>query len=564
MGKREENIHTAKQRTTWSARENVTLLQAMHAMLTPMMVIALLLSAVPACIKAQDKGTLSYYAQMNAIAADGSHAPYWFTANRNAISSVDGMNGYARYGMSYHGDFGKDKSFHYDITADIVAGYGQQSPFMVQQAYADIGWKWLTLSVGSKERWSEGEHFMNEATFNEDKTLKRLHYNNFNSLGTGGLTYSGNSRPIPQLRIEIPDFVEIPGTNGWLKMRAHIAYGMFTDGNYQEEFTRINPKTHYAHNILYHSKAAFINIGKPERFPLTFDGGLEMQTQFGGDIYTHAGGKKLSMPRKPMDFFKAFIPLSGSDDTPLVEQTNISGNQLGSWHAAFTYHAGPVDIRVYGEHLFEDFSQLFFIEYQQNKEGKRRIIYYPWRDIKVGLNIRNKSEFLPFISNIRYEFLTTEDQSGALYHDPSKYFNEQMDGCDNYYNHGIYPGWHHWGMGIGNPLVFSPEYNSNGSTQFRSNRLIAHNIGINGRIDGNFPLTYRFNYTYSEHKGTYQNPFSDKKYTTSLLAEVTYLPRNGRWAGTVSLGYDRSDFIGNNCGIMLTLTHLGTFFGNKR
>jgi hypothetical protein len=139
-----------------------------------------------------------------------------------------------------------------------------------------------------------------------------------------------------------------------------------------------------------------------------------------------------------------------------------------------------------------------------------------------------------------------------------------MDGCDNYYNHGIYPGWHHWGMGIGNPLVFSPEYNSNGSTQFRSNRLIAHNIGINGRIGGSFPLAYRFNYTYSEHKGTYQNPFQDKKYTTSLLAEVSYLPRNGRWAGTVSFGYDKSSFIGENCGIMVTVTHLGTFFGKKR
>lgn len=531
-------------------------------------IMAFLLSAI--CTGksvAQDSSALHYYAQMNVIATDGEYAPFWFTANRNAISSVNKMNGYARYGMGYKGTFGKNKNFHYDITADIVAGYDQQNVFMVQQAYADIGWKWIKLSIGSKERYSEGEYFMNNTQSKVGKgahpRFPNLHSYNFNNLGSGGLTYSGNSRPIPQIRIEIPEFIAVPGTKEWLKVRAHLAYGMFTDGNYQEEFTRNNPKTHYAHNILYHSKAAFIMIGKPKRFPLTFDGGLEMHTQFGGDIYTHGGGKKLSMPHEPMDFVKAFIPLSGGEDTPVVEQTNISGNQIGSWHAAFTFHSRFADIRLYGEHLFEDFSQLFFIEYQQNKEGKRKIIYYPWRDIKIGLNICNKSDFLPFISNIRYEYLTTRDQSGALYHDPSENFNEQMDGCDNYYNHGIYPGWHHWGMGIGNPLVISPEYNSNGNTQFRSNRLVAHNIGINGYI-GYLPLSYRFNYTYTENWGTYQNPFQNKKYTTSILAEISYIPRNNHWIGTISFGYDKSGMIGDNYGIMFTLTHLGRFFGGNR
>lgn len=529
----------------------------------------LLIMVLGFCHKAsaQEGYTLHYYTQMNAVATDGEYAPYWFTANRNGISSVNDMSGYARYGMSLRGTLGKSQDFHYDITADIVAGYNQQNNFMLQQAYADIGWKWLNLSIGSKERWSEGEYFLNNSKEWQERItsplLTGLYMNNLNNLGSGGLTYSGNSRPIPQIRIEIPEFIDIPGTNSWLKIRAHIAYGMFTDSYYQEEFTSKNPKTHYAHNILYHSKAAFIMIGKPERFPLTFDGGLEMHTQFGGDIYTHGGGKKLSMPHEPMDFIKAFIPLSGSEDTPVVEQTNISGNQIGSWHAAFTYHSPIADIRLYGEHMFEDFSQLFFIEYQQDKDGNRNIIYYPWRDIKVGLNIRNKSGYLPFISNIRYEYLTTRDQSGALYHDPTGNFKEQMDGCDNYYNHGIYPGWHHWGMGIGNPLVISPEYNTDGSTVFRSNRLIAHNAGINGTV-GILPLSYRINYTYSEHWGTYQNPFRNKRYTTSLLAELSYVTKKENWIGTVSLGYDKSNFIGENYGIMFTITHLGTFGGGKK
>lgn len=516
-------------------------------------------------LHAQEQESLSYFVQANSIATDGSNAPFWLTAQRSGISTVNSNSGYARYGISYKGSFGKENRFKYNATADIVTGYNQQNTFMLQQAFFDLNWKWLTLSIGSKERWSEREymHTIQACAAFENSIVNEypnLFAGRYASLGSGGLTFSGNSRPIPQIRAEIQDYIDFPWTNGWLQIRGHIAYGMFTDHNFQEDFTRNNPKAHYARNILYHSKAMFLKIGKSDRFPLTIEGGLEMYTQFGGDIYTHEEGLKISMPRKPMDFFKALIPMGGNEDTPTVEQTNISGNQVGSWHAALTWHTKKTDIRIYGEHLFEDFSQLFFFEYQQNRKGEKRIIYYPWRDFLVGINIRNKSRFLPFVDNFRYEYLTTRDQSGALYHDPSDHFSEQMDGCDNYYNHGIYPGWHHWGMGIGNPLVVSPAYNSNGSLQFGSNRLIAHNIGLNGVIECSLPIAYRLNYTYSENWGTYINPFDRKKYTTSLLAEVTFAPRKSNWAATLSLGHDKSNHIGDNTGIMLTLSHCGILF----
>ena len=529
--------------------------------------ISIIIIGLASSVFAQGKGDFRYYAQLNAIASDGDHAPFWFTANNNAISSVNESSGYLRYGMSYGNSFDKKGNFRYYITADILAGFNQPSSIYFQQAYGEISWKWLTMSIGSKERWSEQEHFLHEQMHEKisyntaNQYFPNLFSRRFNSLGTGGLIFSGNSRPIPQIRIEIPELLEIPGTKEWLKIRAYISYGMFTDGKFQEEFTSNNPKAKYGKNILYHGKAGFISIGKPSKFPLTFDGGLEMHTQFGGTMYRTAYSKNpITMPAKFMDFIKAFIPMSGGEDTPTDEQTNISGNQIGCWHAAFTLHTKPLEVRIYGEHMFEDYSQLFFFEYQMNNEGKRRTLIYPWRDIKLGLNIANKSGILPFISNIRYEYLTTRDQSGALYHDPSKSFNDQMDGCDNYLNHGIYPGWHHWGMGIGTPLITSPIYNNNGSLQFRNNRLTAHNVGINGIIDTRIPFAYRINYTYSENWGTYANPFSEKRYTTSLLAEVTCIPKNTAWLGTLSVGYDKSSLIGDSFGIMFTITHAGSFF----
>lgn len=532
-----------------------------------LLTILISICALTSPVKAQES-YLRYFTQFNAIVADGDNAPFWLTANRQGLTSTEWNSNYGRYGLEYGGKF-RNSDFSYKCTGDIAVSRNSNADFFVQQLFGEVSWRWLTLSIGSKERFSETRIHADQfagtgiAGNKVNNWLPNLYYNNMTMLSSGGLTYSGNSRPIPQVRLEIPEYIPFPGTKGWLKIRGHIAYGRTTDDNFQESFTAGNNITHYGKNILYHSKAGFIEIGKAEKFPLIFEGGLEMQSQFGGDMYTHGDGLKVSMPTTLADYWKAFIPLSGSDDTPEIEQANISGNMIGSWHAAFTVPTKNMDIRLYGEHLFEDFSQLFFFEYQSDRYGKRNIIYYPWKDIMLGLRVTNKSQVLPFISAIQYEYLNTMDQSGALYHDPSDYFNEQMDGGDNYYNHGIYPGWHHWGNGIGNPLIISPSYNSNGSLKFRSNRLIAHNVGINGTFGKNTPIAYRLQYTYSENYGTYSHPFKSKKYTTSLLGEFIYAPKSSLWLGRLSIAHDKSNFIGNNTGFMFTLTRTGEIFSKK-
>ncbi len=505
---------------------------------------------------------LHLFTQGSYIISDGENAPYWLTARRQGLSSIESKNGYIRMGGVYKGTLGKRKNYNYTIAADIIANENNESSFFLQQAYIEINRKWLTLSIGSKERFSEAkgdcEQFSSSAfdTNRVNTLFPNLYGTGLTDMSSGGLTYSGNSRPIPQIRLEIPQYTPVPGTNKWLRVRAHIAYGKFTDGDFQQEYTSSYPTARYGKNMLYHSKAAFIKIGKPQKFPLIFEGGVELYSQFGGDIYNHEQGHIVSMPHTLKDYFKALVPLSGGDDTPLDEQTNISGNQTGSWHIAFTIPTKVADIRLYGEHMFEDFSQLFFFEYQMNHKGEKRIIYYPWKDLMLGIRLTNKSNTAPFIGAVQYEYMSTYDQSGALYHDPSDNFHEQMDGQDNYYNHGIYPGWHHWGMGMGNPLVVSPLYNRNGNLEFRGNRIISHNIGVNGYIGYKIPIAYRLQYTYSENWGSYYHPFDNKRYTTSLLAEFIYAPKKKSWIASCSFAHDKSNLIGNNTGVMLTFSHI--------
>lgn len=540
----------------WSKWFNMGVFSRVRVFLLVAVFLALPLTA------SADGSCLKYFAAFSSLTASGENAPFWLVSKQQGLFTLDKSSGFARYGLSYSSSVGQNKSLSYELVADFTTGYNRERAFAVQQLYAELLWKNFTLTVGSKERFAElrscafsRENF-SFATAALNREFPSFYYNKFTDISSGGLLYSGNSKPVPQVRIEVPRYVDVPRTGGWLKVRGHIAYGIFLDGDFQRDFSRGNSVTRYAENVLFHSKALFFKVGRPEKFPVTFEGGLEMYSQFGGDVYKHGEGKVVSMPARATDFLKALIPWSGSDDTPLDEQTNISGNQIGNWHAALTLHLAPVDVCFYGEHIFEDFSQLFFIEYQSNREGKKRLIYYPWRDFLAGVRVTNKSDVLPFVSNLQYEFLSTYDQSGALYHDPTSTLKEQMDGVDDYYNHGIYPGWHYWGVGIGNPLIVSPVYNVNGSLKFSGNRVIAHHLGVNGDF-GSLPLAYRLMYTYSENWGTYLNPYDEKKYTNSFLLDIAYTAGKGEWGGVLSVGCDHSNLVGNNWGVLFTLFKMG-------
>ncbi|MBR4783148.1 MAG: hypothetical protein IK023_04595, partial [Bacteroidaceae bacterium] len=217
--------------------------------------------------------TLQLHAELTATLSHGDYSPYWMSNNRYGVASVNPRWGAMRLGVSRSqmGDAGRKWQTGYGLEfAPVIQSH--DSRFVVQQAYLDIQYKKLRLSVGAKERPSE---LRNQA------------------LSAGGLTSGINSRPIPQLRVELPDFWDIPGTHGWLGLKARLGYGFFTDNGWQQDFVDINNS--YTKNSLYHTKAGWLRIGNEEKFPLTFTGGLEMNTQFGGTRYRKGTNEKLHL-----------------------------------------------------------------------------------------------------------------------------------------------------------------------------------------------------------------------------------------------------------------------------
>ena len=158
---------------------------------------------------------IQYNVEMSGVASDGDYAPFWHVSNRQGVGSIDTRSGYIRAALSGTSKMGKAWSADYGV--DFIVAHNHTSTIILQQAYADISWKMFTLSLGQKERW---DNLVNHR------------------LSTGSLVESGNARPIPQIRLEVPEYWDIFGTNGWLTLRGHLAYGWFTDGQMVPEFSK--------------------------------------------------------------------------------------------------------------------------------------------------------------------------------------------------------------------------------------------------------------------------------------------------------------------------------------
>ena len=456
----------------------------------------------------------------------GDHTPLWHTANRQGLGSHSNSLLYARLGVEGNNRF-SNRNIALDWGADVVAGYGLTSAVLLQQAFFDFQWHKFRVSLGQKERW--GEHPNHR-------------------LSTGSLVESGNARPIPQIRIELPEYWNIPGTKGWFGIKGHLAYGWFTDGAWQENFfSDVSPRTVAGR---YHSKAGLMRFGNEEKFPLTVEMGLQMVTQFGGTCYNsnRTPGNTNHNPVRLKDYFYALIPLSGDTSYDISDQANVAGNMLGSWQGAITWNDKKWKLRTYYEHTFEDHSQMFWE-------------YGLWTEQLVGLELELKQ--FNWVKNIVFEYFNLKNQSGPVYHDTNSLFPDQISCVDNNYNHGKYPGWFNYGQMIGTPLCTSPIYNSDRIQYCYNNRTEAFHFGIEGE-----PLSwlgYRALYTRSNNWGTYSVPFKDIKTNRSMLLELTFSPQAMKgWSIAASFALDNGNLYGNNCGGMLTIKGHNIFNTGKK
>lgn len=453
-------------------------------------------------------------------AGDGDNAPFWFTNNRYGLGTTENFSGLARVAMWRTVETDSLWFWRMGYGVDLASPINSENGyFCIQQAYADIEWKMLRLSLGQKERPSE---------------LKNPY------LSTGGMTLGVNARPIPQIRLEMPNFWAIPGTRGIFSFKAHMAYGWYTDAKWQKKFNAGTDNI-YTKGSMFHSKALFIRLGNRELFPLEVTGGLEMACQFGGtgwNLNQYGGGALAQGINLGGNLWTAFLP--GGGDVNDENYANAAGNHVGSWHLRLDWLKRDWNIGIYMEHMFEDHSQMFF--------------QYGWKDMLLGLEVKLPQN--PLLSTMVYEYNTTMHQSGPIYHDKTEENPQQISARDEYYNNHIYGSWQMGGFVMGNPLLLSPIYNNYfghaGNLSPWHNRVRVHHIGLMGNPSEEW--SWRMMYTHQLSLGTYMNPVDEPRSANYILLETTYSPK---WCHGLSFaasyGHNDGNLLGNSNGAMLTV-----------
>lgn len=462
------------------------------------------------------------------ITTSKGNTPLWLTANRNGLSSIETQNGYLRAKVQHNAETDSLSKWRIGYGVDIAAAYNYSSKAFIQQLYADVDYKLVRITLGAK---------------NQPMAFKNA------QLSSGSQTFGINARAVPTLRFELPEYWNISGKADIAAIRGFISYGMLTDGKFQQDYIGNNTAAHYAKNVLLHTKACYFRLGNQRKFPLQFEGGIEMATQFGGTAYNSLTWNGINTgPLKLKNGIKEFINATfggGGDTTDSEGYANSTGNMLGSWLARLTWQANDWSLGIYYDHFFEDHSQMF--------------LQYGWLDGMVGIEAH-----LPknrFVDNLVYEYVKTTYQSGAVYHDKNADMPDQISGVDNYYNHNLYAGWQHWGQAMGNVFFTSPLYNHNADFTFASNRFKAHHIGLTGSPSN--VLHYRLLYSHIRSLGSYATPFDHTKTNHSIMLELSYLPTHiGKldtrgWGFKAAFAMDRGDLLNDNTGLQFTITKNG-------
>ena len=502
------------------------------------LVVTMLFAFVFVHVDAQNNTNKDYSSQADSflklslesvgMTGDGSYAPFWHTSNRQGLSSIKNNNGYLHFAALGDASFNHDFKVGYGL--DLGVGAGLESDIFVHQLYCDLDYKWLGLSMGMKERWNDKNRY----------------------LSSGALTWSGNCRPIPEIRAGIPDYVRMPFFGRWFSVKGHIGYGRLTD----DRWRRQHGNGAYTEGILFHSKSAFLRWGDEERFPLQATLGLEMNNIFGGTRYVDGVGNEF--PSDAAMYWTVLFPFH-----QVGKQGNVDGDNLGSWHINLDYKLKDWHIGTYYEHFYEDHSSMLGIEYKSNAQGKKDFIFFGfrhnWFDGLFGVEI-NAPEGIPFFRNAVLEFLNTRGQCGPILNSADQYnptipVVEEVDGRDGMYNHGAYDSYAHWGYAMGSPVLISPAYNNDGYAGFRSNRVRMFHFGIDGGITS--CLDYRLLATTTKHWGCYGAPLDEVERVTSVMLECSYrLGTDYDWKFTLSgaMDFDSGDLLGNNRGVMLTVS----------
>ncbi len=480
----------------------------------------LFLLVLPTALPAQD--SICYRVGTDATLSTGQTAPWWLTANRY------GMYRLAPFSGTLYAGVGKDLNrqgnwYDYAFQASGVFNASQEGVRAhLHELYAAFrGFGFLDVVVGARQ-----EHIGSQDSI----------------LSSGGFLFSHNARPMPKVTVGIEQYANVPFTGGYVQIKGALVHG------WMDELFGDAP-------TFLHHKYMYVKVGG--RLPVNLHYGLHHVAQWGG--YSTTYGRQ---PASFGDFLRVFAGKSGTDPDNTNDYNNAVGNHILSQDLRMDVEVAGFTLSAYWQNLTEDPPVRFIFNTMNVSDGL-------W-----GVTL--KSNRVPFVTGILYEFLNTTDQSGPFHDKDGMIYG----GADNYFFNSIYrSGWTYRGQTIGTPFITPPLSSDTEKSKAYNNRVKVHHAGIYGQAYG---VHYRALASFSRSYGTYFDPFGQVMRCTSLLLEMRrHMPR---WWGIeigcalsadigeipvaetpyVTDGASNVSTGGNTFGVRLSVRKTGTLFKLSR
>ncbi len=478
--------------------------------------------------------SIDYGVSMLAVTSSGSFAPYFIGSLNHGKTTQKNL---LQLDASVSKDIDDDRRFSWGFGVEAYGGYASNNDYMkwsadaeewtthslgpsafsLQQAYVEMKYRSVYLMAGMKEHSS--------ALLSTE-------------LSSGDFVESGNSRPIPEVRGGLYDFVDIPLTNHWLQIQCQLAYGMMADyGFMKDHYNYFN--YHIGKNTLYNYKFCHFRTNPEQRFIATF--GMQAAGFFGGESYYYKKGV-LTETRNYRSDFKSFfdilLPVFNNDEDFVL------GSSLGAWDFFGQYLLNNGDeLCAYFQWPFEDGSSI----------ARRNKLDGVW-----GVEYRREQPGI--ISNVVVEYIDFRDQSGSIHYAPGDMdhttLTPESTGRDDYYNNAYYNSYANFGMSIGTPFLKSPLYNLDGYPAFTANRANGFHIGVDGDLSDR--VHYRAQLMYQRCFGGYNTPFHSMQTSTSSMLECSYMISDHLGLSAM-LAYDNGRLFGNNFGALVSLRYKSSF-----
>lgn len=477
---------------------------------------------------------LRYEASMTVGTGTGEFSPYYisslrhgrFTQSQNVQTEaalwkeMDSSRRFSYgFGVDVIGGYASSVSYdRYNVDTQSWESHGERpSAIWLQQLFAEIKYRGVFAQAGLKEQ--------NSAMLNQ-------------SLTSGDLVESGNTRPMPQVRAGFIDFQNIPLTNGWLQISGEVAYGYMADDGWWK-----NHYNYYRYHIttgqFYNYKRAYFRTKPSERFSVTF--GMQAAVTFGGTTKNYYKGileKEERHERNIKTFIKMLFPTQDGGEG------FYSGNHLGSWDIKARYRLKNDDeLFFYTSWLWDDgsgigklngFDGLWGIEYRASRKG--------------------------LVNAALIEYMDFTNQSGPIHFDP---FDSpgctlpgHVSGADDYYNSAFYNAFSYFGMSLGTPAMMAPLYNRDGYPAYIGNSMRGIHAGVEGSITGN--LDYRIKAGYRKAWGTPMMMLRTPLHLTSVMLEANWRPAKVKGLSlNGKMELDRGNMPENAFGVMVSVKYDG-------